>query len=128
MSKSQEKRLAAQRNECRCQPPVYRWDAQMCANCSRTIPDDLARARTLPNGWPHPTSLRVDENGGVNIEWCFGEPGAVDSYRVGFTWNPREGAAAFVVRKDAQVTLDETETAGRTLRDVLDEAARAVRP
>lgn len=45
----------------------------------------------LPNGWPQPTFLSVDDGGGVVIEWCFGAQGAANSWRVMFSWDPDDG-------------------------------------
>lgn len=47
---------------------------------------------TLPNGWPQPTFISVDDHGGLNIEWCFGAQGSPESWRVLFSWDPEEGA------------------------------------
>lgn len=56
----------------------------------------------LPNGWPQPTFLNVSEDGSLNIEWCFGEQGAQDSWRVMFCWDPEEGAMCCKTTHDDQ--------------------------
>lgn len=56
----------------------------------------------LPNGWPQPTFMSTDEDGGLNIEWCFGEQGADDSWRVLFSWDPDEGAMVCRTTKERQ--------------------------
>lgn len=53
----------------------------------------------LPNGWPNPTFMSVDE-GAFFIEWCFGDQGSKDSWRVSFYWDLQDGA--MVIKTDAQ--------------------------
>lgn len=40
---------------------------------------------TLPNGWPVPTFMNVDEDGFLTIEWCFGKQGEEGSWRILYT-------------------------------------------
>lgn len=56
----------------------------------------------LPNGWPQPTFMSLGDDGSLNIEWCFGEQGADDSWRVMFCWDPDEGAMACKTTHDGQ--------------------------
>lgn len=42
----------------------------------------------LPNGWPQPTFMSTYDDGSFNIEWCFGDQGADNSWRVMFCWSP----------------------------------------
>lgn len=60
----------------------------------------------LPNGWPQPTFLSTDDDGGINIEWCFGTQGADDSWRVSFCWIPDEGGMAIRTTRDHQDTIE----------------------
>lgn len=56
----------------------------------------------LPNGWPQPHFLHIDNDGGLLIEWIFGEQGAEDSWRVSFSWDPDDGAYVIVTTKGKQ--------------------------
>jgi hypothetical protein len=83
---------------------------------------ELARARSLPNGWQQPTFLTVDDGGGLNLEWCFGTGEA--SFTLAFVWEPDEGVMAVRTRNREQ-DADETEAAAKTLAYWLTEAAEA---
>lgn len=69
----------------------------------------------MPNGWPYPTFMSVDdEDGSLNIEWCFGEQGSQASERVMFSWEPEVGPMACHTRHEGQVS-DESDMATRSL-------------
>ncbi len=59
---------------------------------------------TLPNGWPQPTFMSVDEDGCLCIEWCF--PVGVsmpETHRVSFFYMPTEGPMALLTADAGQV-------------------------
>ena len=56
----------------------------------------------FPNGWPHPTFLDMTPVNGLSIEWCFGEQGADDSWRVLFSWDEESGAMVCCTTKAGQ--------------------------
>lgn len=60
----------------------------------------------LPNGWPQPTFMSFDEDGGLHIEWCFGGHDTKDNWRVGFSWWPDEGAMICRTTQERQDTLE----------------------
>ena len=70
--------------------------------------------RALPNGWPEPTFLSVDDDGALNVEWC------ADDCTISFWWHPKEGAMATRTTGTDQ-SSDQTETAGMSLARWLNE-------
>ncbi len=63
---------------------------------------------------PKPTFISVDDGGALNIEWCFGQQGAPDSWRAMFVWDPAEGVMACKTTKVGQLS-DVTENAAHVL-------------
>lgn len=80
--------------------------------------------RWLPNRWPQPTFLSVDEDGALNIEWCFGEQDSPESHRIMFVWDPAEPAMACRTTRDGQ-EYEEGERAGAKLDEWLQSEASA---
>ena len=75
----------------------------------------------LPNGWPHPTFMSVDDGGALNVEWC---GGAGDNrWRIMFVWDPEEGATSCHTTRGEQRS-EEGAKAGIFLAELL-EAAKA---
>lgn len=61
------------------------------------------KGAAFPNGWPIPTFMGVSEQDGVlTVEWCFGEQGAADSWRVLLSWDREEGLGACITTRTFQ--------------------------
>lgn len=86
-----------------------------------------AARRGLPNGWPRPTFMSSDEDS-VSVEWCFGEQGAADSWRVSFSWNAGEGVQVVRTWRAGQEYRAENEGGSSDIGPVLDAWLRETKP
>jgi hypothetical protein len=59
----------------------------------------------LPNGWPQPTFMSVDDGGALNIEWLW------SGERILFVWDPAEGAMTCHTTRDGQEAKEGSEAA-----------------
>lgn len=81
-----------------------------------TLRAQLANAQKLPNGWPQPTFLNVDEEGALNIEWIIDNPDT----RILFVYDPKEGPMTCITPRIGAQTFKEGSEAIDFLRLKMD--------
>jgi hypothetical protein len=79
----------------------------------------------LPNGWPQPAFLAVDDEGALTIEWLINGATRDGDWRVLFSYDPKEGPHVIVTRRDSQECEQEPAKVGAFLAAALDLAKGA---
>jgi len=68
---------------------------------------------------PKPTFVTIEEDGCVNLEWCFGDQGENDSWRLAFVCDPDEGVMVCETRHAGEQNYWEGVSAVRELARLL---------